>query len=85
MKNARKGRHVRVQFELSDSIIAYLDELKQDLHASSRGEVFKHALAVLRWATDKTTNGYTIVAMKEGEETLKELLNPLLSQAVKST
>ncbi len=69
---------MRVQFELNDEAVEYLDQLQKELHASSRGEVLRHAMAVLRWATTKIKDGYHVVAIKEGEEVAKELSNPLL-------
>jgi hypothetical protein len=71
---------MRVQFELNDDAVKYLDQLQEDLHASSRGEVLRHAMAVLRWTTDKIRDGYQIRAMKEGDTVAKELSNPLLDQ-----
>ncbi len=69
---------MRVQFELNDETVEYLDRLREDLHASSRGEVLRHAMAVLRWATTKIKDGYHVVAIKDGVEVAKELSNPLL-------
>lgn len=71
---------MRVQFELNDEAVEYLDQLQKELHASSRGEVLRHAMAVLRWATTKIKDGYHVVAIKEGEEVAKELSNPLLDE-----
>lgn len=72
---------MRLQFELNDEAVQYLDGLKEDLGATSRAEVLRHAMAVLRWATDKVKAGYAVRATKEGEEVEKELSNPLLEQA----
>jgi hypothetical protein len=71
---------MRVQFELNDEAVDYLNKLQTELHATSRGEVLRHAIAVLRWSADKIRDGYQILAMKEGESVAKELSNPLLDQ-----
>lgn len=70
-------------FELNDETLQYLDKLKSDLHATSRGEVLRHAIAVMRWATDKVIDGYQIVAMQEDGGIAKELSNPLLDRVTR--
>lgn len=71
---------MRVQFELNDEAVRFLDQLQKDLSADSRGEVLRNAMAILRWTTDKMMRGYQILAVKEGESVAKELSNPLLDQ-----
>jgi hypothetical protein len=73
----------RVQFELNEQTLDYLDKLQADLQATTRGEVLRHAIAVLRWSADKIRDGYQILAMKEGENIAKELSNPLLDQVAR--
>lgn len=72
---------MRVQLELSEDAVHYLDQLQKDLGASSRAETLRNAMAVLRWTADKVTDGYQVLAVKEDEQVAKELNNPLLEQA----
>lgn len=71
---------MRVQLELNDEAVNYIDKMKQDTAAASRAEVVKNAMAIFRWAIDKAQHGYRIVAVKEGETVAKELSMPVLEQ-----
>lgn len=69
---------MRVQLEFNEQAVRYLDDMKARTGAVSRAEVMKEALAILHWAIDKATDGYTILAVKEGSEVAKELSMPVL-------
>lgn len=71
---------MRVQLELNDEAIKYLDAMKEETAAASRTEVIRNAMAILRWAIDKAHRGYKIMAVKEGQEVAKELSMPILEQ-----
>lgn len=74
---------MRVQLELNDDAVEYIDAMKEETGSASRAEVMKNAMAILRWAIDKARQGYRIIAVKEGEEVAKELSMPVLEQIAK--
>lgn len=71
---------MRVQFELDNDAVKYIDDIKKDVMAHSRAEVVKNALAIFRWAIDKVGQGYRIVAINESESLAKELSLPIFDQ-----
>ena len=57
----------RVQLDFSEEAFAELNELQEKLNASSRAEVVRNALGVLRWVTNHLLEGDKIfVERKDG-------------------
>jgi hypothetical protein len=72
-----------VVIEFGRRATRFLDNLRDRLGKPRRGEVVRHSLAVLSWATRNIEDGRTIVAVKEiegGRREEIELSNPLLDK-----
>lgn len=74
---------MRVQFDMADEAVAYLDDIKEKTGATSRAEVLRNSIAALQWLVEKAEDGFTIVAAKEGEKVAKELSMPILQDAAR--
>jgi len=58
----------RVQLDFSKEALEELDSLQEKLHASSRAEVVRNALGVLKWATNHVlAKNRIVVEKKDGE------------------
>lgn len=58
----------RVQLDFSKDALKELDILQEKLHATSRAEVIRNALGVLKWATNHIIEGNKIVVEKKDGE-----------------
>ncbi len=75
-----EGKYRRVQLDFSGEAFDELEALQKTLNASSRAEVIRDALGVLRWAAHHVVNGNKIkVERKDGGE-LVEVEFPFLLQ-----
>jgi hypothetical protein len=61
---ATKEAKYRVQLDFSEEAFQELNALQKKLQASSRAEVVRNALGVLRWVTKHLIAGDTIVIEK---------------------
>lgn len=59
----------RLQFDITDEDLRELDELRETARFSTRAELFRHALALLRWTFEKTTQegGTLVLKDRNGE------------------
>lgn len=71
---------MRVQIELDEEAVDFLDDLQKVTGIKTRAETIRTALTILRWVVDKRSEGYTILAMKEGSNVAKELSMPALDR-----
>ena len=76
---------MRVQLELDERAVNFLDTIGEKAGIKARTETLRHAVALLHWAIDKTEQGYTIVAVKEGSDVAKELSMPVLDEIGRRT
>jgi metal-responsive CopG/Arc/MetJ family transcriptional regulator len=61
---AKKEDKYRVQLDFSEEALHELNDLQKKLHASSRAEVVRNALGVLRWVTNHLNAGDKIIVEK---------------------
>jgi hypothetical protein len=54
--DGKKTKH-RLQFDFSDESLKMFDALAEDLDASTRAEVLRHALRVYSWLVRKAKDG----------------------------
>jgi metal-responsive CopG/Arc/MetJ family transcriptional regulator len=69
------GRKYRVQLDFSEAAFEELNRLQKKLGASSRAEVVRDALTVLRWLVEEKTDGNRIL-VEEKEDRLIEPVFP---------
>lgn len=60
-KEFERENKYRVQLDFSEPAFRELEKLQSKLNASSRAEVVRNALGVLRWLTDNLTAGNKVV------------------------
>jgi len=70
----------RVQFILPEPTIEKLDQLKEQMGASSRTEVLKIALELLHWAVAHRAKGEKIAAVR-GDEISETIVIPSVSSS----
>lgn len=64
------GQYRRVQLDFSEEAFNELEEMQKRLHASSRAEVLRLGLGLLRWLESHINEGHKIkVEKREGELT----------------
>jgi hypothetical protein len=61
---AKKEDKYRVQLDFCEEAFHELNGLQKKIHASSRAEVVRNALGVLRWVTNHLIAGNKIVVEK---------------------
>lgn len=67
-ENKKENKEYRVQLDFSEDAFRELNELQKQLSASSRAEVIRNALGVLRWVARHLLEGNKIVVeTKEGK------------------
>lgn len=54
----------RLQIDFSEKAYKELESIQQRLDASSKSEVIRTALGVLRWITEESDNGHRILVEK---------------------
>ena len=59
---------VRLQFDFGEKAVQGLDDLKVDLGLTSRVDVVKQALALLRWAVRGHHDGWELVMQRDKEQ-----------------
>ncbi len=59
----------RLRFDFSQEALDELERLQEQLNASSRAEVVRDALGVLKWATHHLAEGDTIMIKRPSGET----------------
>lgn len=55
----------RLQFDLSKQSLFEFDELKTEVGASTRAELFRNAIRFFAWYVSKRKNGYSILVQKD--------------------
>lgn len=65
----------RLQFDVNETQLAELDELKGDAGAASRAEVVRDALRLYRWVIDKRRDGHTLKLYKNGKSETVHILS----------
>jgi hypothetical protein len=73
-----EGKYRRVQLDFSEEALAELNELQRKLNASSRAEVIRNALGVLRWAASHIMDGDKIKVERKADGELVEVEFPFL-------
>lgn len=74
---------MRVQFDMSNDAVAYIDDVKAKTGAASRADVLRSAIAALTWLVEKAETNHAVIAVKRGQddEPPKELAMPILDAA----
>ena len=78
MATTTDGKYRRVQLDFSEEAFNDLNELQKKLNASSRAEVIRNALGILRWATNHLLKGNKIKVERKDERELVEVEFPFL-------
>jgi metal-responsive CopG/Arc/MetJ family transcriptional regulator len=65
------GKKFRVQLDFSEGAFNELNRLQKELDASSRAEVLRDALAVLRWVIEEESKGYKITVRGENDRVIE--------------
>ena len=65
MSEETKEVKYRVQLDFSEEAFNELNQLRENLNASSRAEVVRNAIGVLRWVTSHLRAGNKIVVEKK--------------------
>lgn len=55
-------------FSFDPKIVKLIDKLQEDLHASSRSEVLRRAITLLKLSMDAEKNGAELIIKKDGYE-----------------
>jgi hypothetical protein len=77
-KERESGTKQRLQFDFSEAAVAELERLKGKIGASSRAEVIRHALGVLKWIVDEQLQGHEIRAVHENKgEEIRTIIKPV--------
>jgi hypothetical protein len=71
-----EGRKYRVQLDFPEEAFKELNALQERLGASSRAEVVRSALALLRWSCDKLDDDYQIIAVSKDQSVVVEPVFP---------
>jgi len=66
----------RLQFRVTGEYVDVLDDLKERINASSRSDVVKTAISILKWVIDNMDKEYRIVAISEDHGTEVEIYIP---------
>jgi hypothetical protein len=67
-ETTEKENKYRVQLDFSEEAFNELNDLQKKLNATSRAEVVRNALGVLRWVTNHLSAGNKIVVEKKNGE-----------------
>ena len=65
---------MRLQFEVSEDTVRFLDSLTVTLGLNSRAATLRNALSLLDWAADEAGMGNRVGAYDESSKTLRELV-----------
>ena len=66
----------RVQLDFSEAAFNELNRLQEELEASSRAEVVRHALATLRWFVSEVSKGNRILVQEGNGSRTIEIVAP---------
>ena len=69
---------VRIQFELPEDKVKVLDAIMEDSGIKTRVDLFNNAMTLLKWAIKQRKEGRVIASIDYGDNTLRELIMPLL-------
>jgi hypothetical protein len=72
MREKTTGK-IRLQFDFHPSVVAELDDLKDRLGCSSRGEVLRQALSHFRFLCDEVSQGGVLVVERQGQRSRFQL------------
>jgi hypothetical protein len=79
-KRAGQGRmreraldKIRLQFDFRPSVVKELDDLKDRLGCSTRGEVLRQALSHFRFLCDEVSRGGVLFVERQGERSRFQL------------
>ena len=73
---------MRVQFELGEAAVDFLDSLKEKLGLSTRTEAIKYALSILNWAIKEAQEGHVISTVDQEGGIIREFNMPGLDTLV---
>lgn len=75
---------MRIQLDLDEDGVRWLDELKGDLRLTTHKELFNNALTLLDWAITQRKAGRIIASLDEASKNYKELQMPALERAAQA-
>jgi hypothetical protein len=69
---------VRIQLDLPEEQVAWLDRLMVDTKLRTRKDLFNNALTLFDWAVKQKKAGSVIAAVDQSQDIVKELVMPAL-------